>query len=965
MLKKIFLTLLLILLLLLATVASAYYYLLYTNSGLNFALKHAKPYLPKPLSYASATGQLARHVTFQQIRYDKIILPSLQIQWQLSWRTLFDKSLRARMNSGQTTLTGTINWRHNLQWQGELQAQHLNPQHLLQTYAGDINVALRFQGQQSAGIISHEINIARIQGQLNGKTVNGEGLLQLHNTQLRKVAANFNLANNHLKIKGTVQPTLKINWQIDAPKLAVFAPNLQGELMSHGSLNGSVKNPLVQANIKGKNIHYQDYRLENVRGQITLNPAQPEASVIHLLATSIALGKLKFATAKVKLTGDQTKQQIHINLSSGQQWLKALINGEYRQTHWQGELSKLSLIDHHLLHWQLKQRSQLYLSSQQVSLSSTCVSYKQRSLCLAARWKAKAYRQLSLTALAIPISEFQHFLPHYLSMKMATDLKLQLSATAGHPLHGKVKIEIDKGDVHYLVANQLETLHLQAANLKGTLSPKGFKAKALIHLTTGEKITGYMALPHYIGKGFPTGQEKLTGQLNFAVNHLNVLSLLLSQLHKITGRLQGKFGLDGTLGKPQVHGQLQLINGQATIPQLGLSLKKLQAQAHIQPGGQLSLGASVQSGKGILKLKGHGRLTLPHYEAHLEINGENVLLSHLPIVKLIASPTLKLQIDQDKTILKGRINIPKANIKPTDYKGSHVTQADDIIFTKQGKPIKPTEKYRLYSDIKLHLGQKVHLEYGGLKARLIGHLLIHDQPGSLTTATGRLIAKNGQYKAYGRDLNIDRGELIFNGGPVNNPGLDVQASKKIQTTAQQGNYNLTSMSLNTSSIFLSQTPTIIVGVHLQNNLRNPVISLFSNPSGLSNADILSYLILGRPASRASRADGQTLMAAASALDINGSNIGNFTDSIEKTFGLSELSIESDAQMDQNANIIENTSLVLGKYLTPRLYINYSIGILQPINTFRIRYSLSRRWVVQGSNNVFGTGADVFYSIERN
>ncbi len=62
--------------------------------------------------------------------------------------------------------------------------------------------------------------------------------------------------------------------------------------------------------------------------------------------------------------------------------------------------------------------------------------------------------------------------------------------------------------------------------------------------------------------------------------------------------------------------------------------------------------------------------------------------------------------------------------------------------------------------------------------------------------------------------------------------------------------------------------------------------------------------------------------------------------------------------------VENTSVVLGKYLTPQLYINYSIGLLVPINIFRVRYSLNKQWSLQAENSSLSTGLDLLYSIER-
>ena len=59
----------------------------------------------------------------------------------------------------------------------------------------------------------------------------------------------------------------------------------------------------------------------------------------------------------------------------------------------------------------------------------------------------------------------------------------------------------------------------------------------------------------------------------------------------------------------------------------------------------------------------------------------------------------------------------------------------------------------------------------------------------------------------------------------------------------------------------------------------------------------------------------------------------------------------------------SASLLVGKYLSPRLYVSYGLGIFEPISTFRVRYILSSKWSVVGETSATQTGADVFYVIE--
>jgi translocation and assembly module TamB len=42
----------------------------------------------------------------------------------------------------------------------------------------------------------------------------------------------------------------------------------------------------------------------------------------------------------------------------------------------------------------------------------------------------------------------------------------------------------------------------------------------------------------------------------------------------------------------------------------------------------------------------------------------------------------------------------------------------------------------------------------------------------------------------------------------------------------------------------------------------------------------------------------------------------------------------------------NTALVLGKFLSPRLFISYGISLTESINTLKLRYTLSDKWILK-------------------
>jgi translocation and assembly module TamB len=169
--------------------------------------------------------------------------------------------------------------------------------------------------------------------------------------------------------------------------------------------------------------------------------------------------------------------------------------------------------------------------------------------------------------------------------------------------------------------------------------------------------------------------------------------------------------------------------------------------------------------------------------------------------------------------------------------------------------------------------------------------------------------------------------LIFN-GPISNPGLDIRASRKADdgTTA---------------------------GIEAKGTAQAPQVTLWSNPP-MTQSEALAYLLLGHPLDQSQPEEGNKLANAATALGLKGGNL--LAKKLAARFGLEEASIQSGKTLSEAA-------LVVGKYLSPHLYVSYGIGLFAPVNTFRIRYLVNKKVTLQAERGT-AVGADVLYTIER-
>ena len=168
---------------------------------------------------------------------------------------------------------------------------------------------------------------------------------------------------------------------------------------------------------------------------------------------------------------------------------------------------------------------------------------------------------------------------------------------------------------------------------------------------------------------------------------------------------------------------------------------------------------------------------------------------------------------------------------------------------------------------------------------------------------------NGTYFVFGQRLDIDHGQLIFD-GPIDNPAIDVTALRK----------NL----------------AVEAGVEVTGTVRVPRVRLVSNPP-VPDGEKLSWLMTGQGLDRASRADVAALGAASAMLVGRGQR--PLTTTLANSIGLDDISLRERS----NAVISGTTSQVVafGKRINDRLTLVYEQGLTVANNALRIEYALTR------------------------
>jgi translocation and assembly module TamB len=240
----------------------------------------------------------------------------------------------------------------------------------------------------------------------------------------------------------------------------------------------------------------------------------------------------------------------------------------------------------------------------------------------------------------------------------------------------------------------------------------------------------------------------------------------------------------------------------------------------------------------------------------------------------------------------------------------------------------PDSSDRVTTRIKVTLGDAVRVDAYGLRARLEGAVTVSTVPDDVARGNGVIRVAEGQYKAFGQDVTITRGTLTYINAPLNEPVLDIVAERKIKNA------------------------DITVTVNVRGTIDRPFISITSQPAMPSN-EALSYLLTGRSIDTLQSGEASNVNQAAENLAVSGG--GLLLGQLGTRLGLDEVSVERTGDDD--------TSVVLGKALSPDLFVSYGISIAEAINTIKLRYTLNERWSLKAEAGI-EQSADIEYRIER-
>jgi len=846
-------------------------------------------------------------------------------------------SLTLALLDGSLTGRGNVRWSPEIRGAVTLDGEGLNPAVLAPDFPGNLEISLRAAGGVTEGAVQTQIDTLALKGTFREQALDVEVKGEYRDARLRLDTLVARSGESRINAAGYVGDSMDLDWEIDSPDLADLLPGASGTLSGAGRLAGSLPLPVVSGTLQGESLAYASYQLSGLSLELDVDLQREAPSQLQLTLDQARLGDIEVGRASVSGEGNRTDHRLDLAVDSSVGAAQLTLAGGLQDAFWVGELRAGELQYPDLAAWNLEKPQSLRLGADSQSLGRGCWLSGDASLCLQGQRIAEDV-DASLSLENLSVDYVRSMIPEAMSLAGVLDAQASFRQGSGAP--PEIGITLKAQGVELRTGESAEQpdqllLGLEPSTVSMNYADSAVLAEVSLPFTRGGGINATMQ----VGEGSdPLTERALTGKLALALNDIGFLGALSSEIEQAAGALSGDVDLGGTLAAPLPAGELRLADGRLELAAPGLNISDIDIRVSSSGESQLDFDGSATSGGGTLQLGGTAQLDGASTAFDLDIEGKRFEVANTVDARVFVSPDLQLSLRESGIVINGEVVVPRAEITPKELPASVVTaSSDEVIVTDESEEgIAAAAPRELEARIRIILGDEVSIDGFGLTARLAGGVTVTQAPGQPTLGSGEVNILDGEYRAYGQGLVIDTGKILFAGGPISEPGINVRALRR-------------------------PAEGVVVGVSARGPLQNPDFSVFSEP-GMTQAEQLSWLVLGRPLAGASEGESDMIAQAALALGLRG---GDFlADRIGGSLGVDSAGFETGSGEAGAASDVNQAAFVIGKYLSPDLFVSYGIGLFDSISTVKLEYTLSEHWKVSTESSTLSSGGDVTYTIER-
>ena len=816
---------------------------------------------------------------------------------------------------GHATVTGRVAWSPEDTWAVSGHVSGVNPAQLRPDLPGSVsfNFAASGRGFETKGDLT--ASFSDLAGRMRRENVTGSGTITHQGSTWGFNTVRVGLGTARLALDGHLSDRMDLRFALSTQDLSVLAQGSKGQVKASGSVAGTFRDPVIAMSAHGSNVDFEGVKVKSFDADVDFDPAALDReSKIDARVHALAFQGRTLDAATLTLSGPPSAYLVQFTASAPGISAKLQARGAYANTGFKGQLTAFALSGNDSLQLSLDRPVDMALSPEHSRIEWLCLNGTPGAVCADGDWAPDAWSTTVMTN-DLPLATLTAGRTPAVQYVGTISALVRLSGGLATPLQGTVRVQLANAEIaHRLASKKVQHTLIGSGTLSIAATPTLINAQAAL----GGGQVGSLQAKLDIQRSTPRWQDfPLSGELHAHGADIELASLYVPQIDRASGEINVDAQLAGTVGTPDLSGLFKVSDGEIDVYQINLALKQVNAEARLTRAG-IDFKGSAAAGAGSLNASGHLEWHNLQPYGEFKLAGSNLRVADIPEAQIDASPDLDFTVAGRKIEVKGKVVVPYAKIAPSDITNQVRTSDDEIIVGAETDD--PSKRFEVLSDITLTLGDKVNVDTLGLTARLTGSIDIRSGYDAITRGTGELSVADGKYLAYGRKLDIRTGRLIFTGGPIDNPGVNVVAVKVFED--------------------------VTAGVNVRGTLLQPRLSFLSDPP-LPQSQIVQLILAGGSFETAqNRSAGNAALAQAAAM---------FGQQYGSMVGIEEVSLESD--------INNETSLVLGRYLSPRLYVSYGVSLTEQLNTLKMRYTLGDHWTIKTEAGQ-AQGADLVYSITK-
>ncbi|XOF34270.1 MAG: translocation/assembly module TamB domain-containing protein [Candidatus Electrothrix sp. YB6] len=845
--------------------------------------------------------------------------------------------------------TGHIGWGDGLSWQAELTGKQLDPSLFLPQWPGKISAAIRSQGKKDADKLVADVRLDRLDGELRSHPLSGSGRAQINGTAVLLDNLHLQLGTADLQVNGSADPTgqFDLTFQADAKKLATFLPDAAGQFHVQGKLSGTREQPDLALDLQASALQFKNYSVNKLDSRIKADLAKNGVIDAEIRINGLRIKEEEISRASLQVQGSTEQHTLHFSADSRRGKAQLTAAGGMQEQQWQGKLTELVLFSRQFGDWKTLRPAELLFSATDCAVTDFTLGHDPLQIALSGTWNQENGWQVDSAeakdfALSL-LKEWDLPVPDLDGMA-----NVSLTAQGKGAIPEQAELTVTLPQLSLTTVNDAEDAEEKSGKTVWRWEDNKITARlrentAMLQVQTRFQDGSDTDLDVTVKNCGDFSQPEampLSGQLNLNIRDLQPFARFSNDAVQANGGLAGTVRFTGTAGSPGLNGEIALTNsadreGEIYLPAAGINLKKI--SLGLEGNGRSNkVKVQLASGAGILQAEGvvqHliQQNTDQQWTADFTLSGKDFQAVNLPEYRVVISPDLHLLYGKTGTTLNGTVVLPKATIAPVGFSGAVSSSKDVIVVDEDGTEQQGTSP--IFLDLKLVMGKEVALNTFGLKGFLDGSLQINAKPGGPVTGLGSLDLRDATFEFEGNVLQLSRGRVFYQGGPIDDPGLDIQASR--------------------------ETDKIEVGLRLAGKVNDMNMRLYSN-TPMEDSEILSYLLTGQDISKSSSGQDAALSPAAATLGkVGGGAL------LKQVDPLGTLDMENLVDLSiGGGDDASDVSLVMGKEIYKDLYISYGKDLTGAGGTFKARYDLKYGFSVETATNAKTSGADLLWSWEH-